>query len=82
MRKGFQCLRTLILVAIEADLRLRAGRHYRIICGVTDMTVCTGDVIAVMPTRVPATALVRTMAFNAEAILYRYWRCRITAEAN
>ncbi len=76
----FEYLRALLLVAIEANLRLRRRHQDGIGRSVTGMAIGAGDVIHIMIIAMPAEAGVTVVATDARTILVVYRRRRARSE--
>jgi len=65
---GLQGLRSLLLVTIETDLRLRRSYQNRILRRMARVAVGAGNLVDVMIVAVPAKARIRSVAIHAEAV--------------
>lgn len=70
MRIGFQCLATLLLVAVETNLWLSGCEHYRVSCRVALMTTGAGDGFEIMLAAMPRRARVGSVAIHALLVLF------------
>jgi len=80
MRIGFHRLGSLLLVAIEADIRLGRCRQNRIALDVQGMAIGASDCIVVVRTAVPGEAGIAEVALDAILVLVLYLSRRVRGE--
>jgi len=64
-----QRLRSLLLVAVETDLRLCRSHQNRILCCMARMAIGAGNLVDVVVVAVPAETRVRSVTIHAESVL-------------